>query len=215
MRYDYYLSSLLGSLGTGIIFCIIAVIVILIIADWKIFQKAGRPGWASIIPIYSTYVEYAIFWGCGWLFLLPIALTILGNIPYVGVLFVIAHIIVEILHQYKTAEAFGQGIGFTIGLILLHPIFICILAFGSSYTYHGVPIDGVSYKEMKTKFDKVDAKSKDVKFDAPPVEKEREVKFEQPEVKATSTPNVGPLAKEKSGVINVEPLKEKKPEDDE
>ena len=43
-------SALLGFLGTFIIIWI-ALIVFLIIANWKVFKKAGKPGWAAIIPV--------------------------------------------------------------------------------------------------------------------------------------------------------------------
>ena len=91
----------------------------------------------------------------------------------------IINLVIALLHQYKTAEAFGQGLGFALGLIFLHPIFLCILAFGD-YTYKGVPVDGASYNELKDKFDKVDEMSKNTSYEAPPTEKEKDIKFENP-----------------------------------
>lgn len=44
--------------------------VLLIVAMWMIFKKAGKPGWAAIVPFYNIYVEYEITWGSGWRFLL-------------------------------------------------------------------------------------------------------------------------------------------------
>lgn len=216
MYSDYYLRQLMSA-GAGFIFFLLAIVVVLIVAQWKIFVKAGKPGWASIVPFYSSYVEYAIFWGNGWLFLVPIVLSLVVAVPVIGWILGIIEAVILILHQYKTAEAFGQGLGFTIGLILLHPIFICMLAFGS-YTYKGVPIDGVSYKEMKAKFDKADAKAKVTNFDAPPAEKVRPVEFEKPqeakpaEQRAQATAAVRPEPVE-SPAIDVEPIKEEdKPE---
>ena len=29
---------------------------LLIVAMWKVFTKAGQPGWASLIPIYNLYI---------------------------------------------------------------------------------------------------------------------------------------------------------------
>ena len=66
----------LSALGTGyIIFCI-ALIILDIVAMWKIFTKASKPGWASIIPFYNLYVQFEIAGMKGWMFLLllvPIA----------------------------------------------------------------------------------------------------------------------------------------------
>lgn len=106
--------------GSLIVYYIImfALCVLLIVAQWKIFKKAGKPGWASIIPFYSTYCLFDIAWGNGWLFLLTF-------IPCVGVIF-------RYIAYFKLGKAFGQGTGFGIGLILLNPIFMLILGFGKS-----------------------------------------------------------------------------------
>lgn len=95
-----------------------AVIILCFVALWKIFVKAGKPGWACIIPFYNSYCMFDIAMGNGWLFLLMF-------IP-------IVNIIMSIFAMYKLAQAFGKGIGFTLGLIFLSLIFICILAFGDA-----------------------------------------------------------------------------------
>lgn len=92
--------------------------VLLIIAMWKIFSKAGQGGWKSIIPIYNVYTLCKVADGCGWKFLLLI-------IPIVNVIY-------YIMLMFRLAKAFGKGIGFTIGLLLLPNIFTLILAFGKS-----------------------------------------------------------------------------------
>lgn len=96
----------------------LAVTIFLIVCIWKIFVKAGRPGWASIIPFYNTYVLFDIAWGNGLLFLLMF-------IP-------VANVVVMILVYIKLAKAFGKGGGFAAGLIFLSPIFTAILAFGDA-----------------------------------------------------------------------------------
>ena len=93
----------------------IALCVLLIIAQWKIFTKAGEKGWKSIIPIYNLYILTRLADGKGIKFLLLL-------IPIVG------YIIINI----KLAKAFGKGGGFTAGLILLPSIFTLILGFGSA-----------------------------------------------------------------------------------
>ncbi len=90
---------------------------------WKIFVKAGEPGWAAIIPFYNYYILFKITFGNGWLFLLLL-------VPIVGFIF-------AIILYFKLAKAFGKGTGFGFGLLFLSIIFMSILAFDSS-EYQGV-----------------------------------------------------------------------------
>lgn len=94
------------------------IIVALLAACWKIFSKAGQPGWAAIVPIYNFVVLLKIVNR-------PIWWIILLLIPFVGV-------IVAIILALDMAKAFGKGAGFGIGLILLPFIFYPILGFGSA-----------------------------------------------------------------------------------
>ena len=96
----------------------LAICVMLIIAWWKVFQKAGIPGWHSIIPFLNTYDEFKIAFGNGWMFLLLL-------IPVVN-------LIIYIILEVKMSNAFGQGTGFAIGMILLPEVFYLILGFGSA-----------------------------------------------------------------------------------
>lgn len=112
---DYSGAAQQSTLGS--IFWLIVGIVC-IVGMWKMFAKAGKPGWASLIPLYNSYVMFDIAWGNGWLFLLML-------VP-------IVNIVVGILCLIKLAKAFGKGGGFAVGLIFLSPIFMCILGFGSA-----------------------------------------------------------------------------------
>ena len=103
----------------------IAVYVLLIIANWKIFTKAGEAGWKSLIPIYNLVVLFKIIGLSPWLLLLFLA----SWIPFVGWIVVA---VLEILTMVKLSQAFGHGAGFAIGLIFLPNIFTLILGFGSS-----------------------------------------------------------------------------------
>ena len=85
---------------------------------WKIFTKAGKPGWASIIPIYNVFVMLDIAGKPAWWFLLFL-------IPFVN-------FIVGILVIAGIATNFGKGGGFVVGMILLPIVFYPILAFGSA-----------------------------------------------------------------------------------
>lgn len=105
----------------------LAVIVVLIAAQWKIYEKAGHPGWAAIIPIYNIYILTKIVGKPGWWVLLLF-------IPFVN--FIIAIWMTNLL-----SKSFGQGVGFTIGLLLLGIIFYPMLGFGD-YKYLGPAGDG-------------------------------------------------------------------------
>ncbi len=94
------------------------VAVLLVIAMWKIFSKAGQGGWKAIIPIYNVYTLCKIADTSGWKFLLLI-------IPIVNIVY-------YIMLMYRLAKSFGKGILFTTGLLLLPNIFTLILAFGKS-----------------------------------------------------------------------------------
>lgn len=101
---------------------ILSIYVLLVIAWWNIFRKAGEAGWKSLIPFYNTYILFQIAWGNGWLFLL-------GFIPVVS-------LVVTIIMNVKLSRAFGHGTGFAIGLILIPNLFTLILGFDNS-TYLG------------------------------------------------------------------------------
>jgi len=106
-------------------FVFIAIAVVVIVGMWKTFEKAGQPGWASIIPFYNLVVMFRIGGQSGWF-----ALAILLNlIPFIGGL---AWLGIIIWNHVNISKRFGQGVGFAIGLVLLAPIFWLILGFGSS-----------------------------------------------------------------------------------
>lgn len=107
--------------GIGTFFLILVALawaVLVIIAKWKIFTKAGKEGWKSLIPVYSDYTM----------------LQILNMEPLLCFLMLVpgAHFMLNIVVQVKLAKSFKRGVGFAIGLILLEPIFDMILGFGSA-----------------------------------------------------------------------------------
>ena len=109
-----------GGAFSGLLALLFALLVV--VAMWKIFTKAGHPGWAAIIPIYNLYILCKIGGKPGWW-------VILFFIPFVN--FVMA-----ILLALAVARSFGKGAGFAIGMIFLPFIFYPILAFGSD-SYQG------------------------------------------------------------------------------
>jgi Family of unknown function (DUF5684) len=91
---------------------------------WKVFTKAGQPGWGSLIPIVNVYFLCKVAGRPGWW-------VILFILPCVNI-FAIIVVCLDV------AKAFGKGTGFTIGLILLPFIFYPILGFGDA-AYLGRP----------------------------------------------------------------------------
>ena len=115
MEYDS-LDMMTSAISTGVVavYSIICLVigVLTLVAMWKIFVKAGKPGWGCLIPFYSQYCLFDIAWGNGWLFLLTF-------VPC-------ANFVVMIILFIKLAKAFGKGTGFGIGLVFLNTIFVLI-----------------------------------------------------------------------------------------
>jgi hypothetical protein len=99
--------------------------IVVIAGYWKVFSKAGKPGWAVLVPIYNIIVMLEIAKKPLWWFFLLI-------IPFVNYIFIFV-IFIEI------AKRFGQSVGFGVGMVLFAPIFWPILGFGSA-----------KYEDLKT-----------------------------------------------------------------
>jgi len=110
-----------GAGGMGVLGTLIwlAVAILMIVAMWKVFVKAGQPGWASIIPIYNAYVFLKIAGKPGWWLIILLLVPVLNIIFY-------------IIALAAFAQNFGKGVGFVVGLILLPVIFYPILAFSDA-----------------------------------------------------------------------------------
>ncbi len=89
-----------------------------IVVQWKIYSKAGKPGWAAFIPIYNIIVMLDIVGK-------PLSWFIFLIIPGVNVVF-------AILLTNLLAKSFGKGTGYTLGLLFLPLIFYPMLALGSA-----------------------------------------------------------------------------------
>lgn len=142
------LGAFLATLGIFAIVIGIAWYILQVIAYWKIFNKAGKPGWHSIIPILNDWDKVDLSWSrtIAWVWL---AMTIVSAILYkpytnaqnegvtnfVTILYMIVAVVlvvVSIVSEYKLAKAFGKGFGFFLGLLFLNPIFKMILGFGDA-----------------------------------------------------------------------------------
>ena len=96
----------------------LAVALLVVAANWKVYSKAGKPGWACIIPIYNVVVLLEIVGRPTWWIVLA--------------LFPCTAPIVLIIIMLDLAKSFGKDNSFAAGLILLSPIFLLILGFGSA-----------------------------------------------------------------------------------
>jgi len=104
--------------GAGTYIVLILLCVVMIAAMWKVFTKAGKPGWAAIIPIYNVIVLLDIAGKPAWwivLYLIPLVNFVMLILTYVAL-----------------AEKFGKGGGFAMGLVFLGVIFFPILGFGGA-----------------------------------------------------------------------------------
>ena len=104
--------------NVGVLVVQLAVAVVVLAGFWKVFTKAGQPGWACIIPIYNIYVMTQIAGKPAWwlvLFFIPIANLIAAILIFVAI-----------------AQKFGKGAGFGVGMALLGFIFIPVLGFGDA-----------------------------------------------------------------------------------
>jgi len=101
----------------GLVFLILGLVAVVIM--WKVFAKAGQPGWAALVPIYNTWVlvtgicKKEALW------------FLLTFIPFLNI--IAAWVICQ-----ELAKKFGKSSGFGIGLFLFTPIFLALLAFGDA-----------------------------------------------------------------------------------
>lgn len=105
-----------GVAGMLVLVIWLAIIVLILAGSWKMFVKAGQPGFITIIPIVNLYFLLRIV-GRPWWWL------VLSFIPVVN-------LVITVIVMLDLAKSFGKGVGFAIGLFLLTPIFVCILGFG-------------------------------------------------------------------------------------
>ena len=116
--------DVMGILAGYMVFVLI-IVAFAIIVQWKIFTKAGQPGWAVLVPFYNLYVYTQVLQRPKWW----MALYFMSIIPLIGS---IGLLVVLILDAIQLSKVFGKGGGFAVGLIFLGIIFQAILAFGDA-----------------------------------------------------------------------------------
>lgn len=125
MDYSYYSSSavseeaagILAGLGMGFFIVILAISVLILVSQWKIYTKAGKPGWACLIPIYTNIVMLDVVKLDWW------HILIMLFVPFAAVVY-------AIIIPVKLAQVFGKSGAFALLLIFLPVIGYPMLAFG-------------------------------------------------------------------------------------
>ncbi|MGC4154416.1 MAG: DUF5684 domain-containing protein [Propionicimonas sp.] len=126
MQTDAEYAAALAALIPLFLF-ITALAVVEIVALWKVFAKAGEPGWAAIVPLYNLYVMVKIAGYNPLLFLLFL-------VPVVNVVFMI-------MVQIRIGQAFGKTTLWSIAmLVILNVIGVLVLGFGQDQYRHPAPI---------------------------------------------------------------------------
>ena len=104
----------------GIVFLLagLAASIFFIVSMWKVYAKAGRPGWGCLIPIYNLYLLLRMAGMSGW-WLLACFVPLLNLVP-------------TFMIPFGVAKNFEKGVGFGVGILLLPIVFYPILAFGEA-----------------------------------------------------------------------------------
>lgn len=120
---DTEIENILIGIGIGFGIFLLGIIVLTIIAKWKVYEKANQPGWAVLVPFYNTIVFLQIvgkpWW---WIFLM--------FIPYVNLIFIV-------WASNMLSKSFGKDEAFTVGIVLLPYVFYPIIAFSKDMHYLG------------------------------------------------------------------------------
>lgn len=124
--YDRLSNVMYGLFVFAFVYYIIMIVmcIIMVIAEWKMYAKAGKPGWAALIPFYNCYVLFQIVYGDdrGWSFL--------------KIFIPLYNIYIMIKLYLDLPKVYGKPAVFGVGLLLLPYVFFPILGFGKS-TYIG------------------------------------------------------------------------------
>ena len=132
---DLGIGSLFIGLFSAYFGVTILIVLVFTIAGWRLFSKAGKPGWAIVVPFYNLYIYTQIIKRPGWWILLYFSIAI----PAVGAL---GMVFLSIIDQLRLAKVFGRSAGFGVGLLLLGWVFFPILAFSESHNDPNRVVEG-------------------------------------------------------------------------
>ena len=118
MQEDEAAAAAAAGVGIGVLIFYVLIMAFFAFVGWKLFEKAGKPGWAAIVPIYNMVVFLEIVGK-------PVWWIVLMFIPIVSM-------IIAIILSIALAERFGKGTGFGIGIAFLGIVFLPMLAFGDA-----------------------------------------------------------------------------------
>lgn len=129
----------------AVLACVFFWYIIQAVGYWKVFKKAGEDGWKALVPFYGTYIRYKLtwnermFWISAGLMAVGWVIPESGNflISLVRLAVSVGYLVITIKAFYKVSLAFGHGVGFTVGLFFLEPVFALILGLDGS-RYEGV-----------------------------------------------------------------------------
>ena len=131
----------LFSAGAWVLIIVILFYLLQIIAQWKLFTKAGEGGWKSLIPVYNYYTLFKITWSRTAFFvmagLMIASAILLAKTDSDGCLLagrICSGIVslITIIETYKVSRAYGHGFPYFLGLLFLEPLFVMILGLRSS-----------------------------------------------------------------------------------
>lgn len=124
MDYSSYYDTSAGSgSSAGSMVISLLIYAVMVLANWFLFEKAGEPGWKSLIPGLNVWTMFEITYGAVWKCLLLL-------VPVLS-------IAVSIMYPFRQAQAYGQGIGFGFLNFFLSPVANCIMAFSGNIKYYG------------------------------------------------------------------------------
>ncbi|MBR2766860.1 hypothetical protein IKD67_02130 [Candidatus Saccharibacteria bacterium] len=150
-----FAGGIVGGAAVAMSIFLVVWFIMMVIAWWKIFEKAGEKGWKALIPIYDLYILYKIVGMKMW-FWISLLLGVVGGIVIAAMGFdpntlnansfsgntlapaiiyvveLVISFVISVVVYARLSKVFGHGVGFTLGLVFLSGIFMLILGFGSS-----------------------------------------------------------------------------------
>ena len=213
-------NTLAAVMGTLIVIGIIALVlgILTLIAMYKIAEKMGYEGWKGLIPVVNAYLMMEkMEVSAKWLVLLTFG-SLIACIPFIGwLVLLIVCIYFSIIFSISLARSFGKSDGFGVGLLLLCPIFICILGFGKSEFVGANPMNDAIFGKKEPSSPLAtpigSSENKDNNTVEPMVESMEEKKPVEPVMTTEQAGEPETPVMDNEPVVTTEPTSEEKTED--